>query len=131
MTAGRCRTQLDEAAVVSSFVFISRSFANIEDITRWREYIDFIFEKIKSISASRRVIFFYHIDKRSLAIFNRFEAGNDVIDIFTSEAWKICHSGPGCGLWSRMWSLVPNVVSYEFYVGIFPKSIAVTLFVFS
>ena len=57
----------------------------IEDITRWREDMNFIFEKIKFRSSSRRIMFFLLYREKDI---DKIREGNDrnyVIDKLTCE----------------------------------------------
>ena len=57
----------------------------IEDITRWREDMNFIFEKIKFRSSSRRIMFFLLYRQKDI---DKIREGNDrnyVIDKLTCE----------------------------------------------
>ena len=58
--------------------------SEIEDITRWREDMNFMFENIKFISSSQRVMFFL------------------LYDTHKGDIRKIRHSGPG---WGGVWNL--------------------------
>ena len=82
---------------------------DIEDITRWREDMNFMFEwqeqyqNIKFISSSQRVIFFLLYGETNST---KAKGGNrDVIeryDTHKGDIRKIRHSGPG---WSGVWNL--------------------------
>ena len=57
----------------------------IEDITQWREDMNFIFEKIKFRSSSRRIMFFLLYREKDI---DKIREGNDrnyVIDKLTCE----------------------------------------------
>ena len=57
----------------------------IEDITRWHEDMNFIFEKIKFRSSSRRIMFFLLYRQKDI---DKIREGNDrnyVIDKLTCE----------------------------------------------
>ena len=77
--------------------------SEIEDITRWREDMNFMFENIKFISSSQRVMFFLLYGE---TISTKAKGGNrDVIeryDTHKGDIRKIRHSGPG---WSGVWNL--------------------------
>ena len=71
----------------------------IEDVTRWREDMNFMFvchENIKVISSSQCVMFFLLYGESNST---KAKGGNrDVIerqDTHKGDIWKLRHSGPG------------------------------------